>query len=133
MKLSSTVRHMAAIALATVVMSGFALAAEFKPFITADFEAAQKAGKPVIVDVAASWCPTCKAQKPVIDALGKDPSTKDMTIFRMDFDTQKSELASLGGQMQSTLIAFRGTTETGRSVGDTDPQSIAALFATTAK
>jgi thioredoxin 1 len=30
--------------------------------------------------------------------------------------------------MQSTLIAFKGEHETGRSVGDTDPSSIAALL-----
>jgi hypothetical protein len=33
--------------------------------------------------------------------------------------------------MQSTLIAFKGASETGRSVGDTDRSSIAALLSKT--
>jgi hypothetical protein len=45
------------------------------------------------------------------------------------FDAQKDVVRDLGAQMQSTLIAYDGETETGRSVGDTDPQSIGLLFA----
>jgi len=33
-----------------------------------------------------------------------------------------------GARMQSTLITFKGATETARSVGDTEPSSIAALL-----
>jgi len=42
-----------------------------------------------------------------------------------------SALAAFRAQSQSTLIAFRGKTETGRSVGDTGPSSIAALVKST--
>jgi hypothetical protein len=34
----------------------------------------------------------------------------------------------LNAQTQSTLIVFKGETETGRSVGDTDKDKIAALL-----
>ena len=37
-------------------------------------------------------------------------------------------MKSFGAGMQSTLIAFKGERETGRSVGDTDRASIAALL-----
>ncbi|MGD9805062.1 MAG: thioredoxin family protein [Hyphomicrobiaceae bacterium] len=38
------------------------LASDKIAFTPAAFEAAQKAGKPIIVDISATWCPTCKAQ-----------------------------------------------------------------------
>ncbi|CCE02732.1 putative Thioredoxin (H-type,TRX-H) (fragment) [Bradyrhizobium sp. STM 3809] len=37
-------------------------------------------------------------------------------------------MKGFGAQMQSTLIVFKGTTETGRSVGDTKEASISALL-----
>ena len=39
------------------------------PFSQGAFDAALAQGRPVIVDFAADWCPTCKAQKPVVQSL----------------------------------------------------------------
>lgn len=41
----------------------------------------------------------------------------------------KDVVRMLAAWMQSTLIAYRGASETSRSVGDTDPASIGALIA----
>ena len=98
-------------------------------FSPAVFAAAQKEGKSILVAIHASWCPTCKAQKPIITGLLADPKFKDMVMFRMDFDSQEREVRAMKAQMQSTLVAFKGKTETSRSVGDTDPASIANLMA----
>jgi hypothetical protein len=46
----------------------------------------------------------------------------------VDFDSQKDAVKAFGARMQSTLITFKGSLETGRSVGDTNPGSIAALL-----
>jgi thiol-disulfide isomerase/thioredoxin len=105
-----------------------AVAAERQTYDASAFAAAQKAGKSIVVDISAPWCPTCKAQKPTIDKLGADPAYKDLVIFELDFDTGGKALRALNARSQSTLIAFKGETETGRSVGDTNPDSIAALF-----
>ncbi|TGQ32524.1 thioredoxin [Mesorhizobium sp. M00.F.Ca.ET.216.01.1.1] len=106
-----------------------ASAAERNTFDTASFEAAQQRGARILVDISATWCPTCKAQKPIIDSLAEQPVNKDLVIFAVDFDSQKSVVREFRAQSQSTLIAFQDKTETGRSVGDTDPNSIAAWFA----
>ena len=108
-----------------------ALAAGPLPFDGAAFAAAQKAGKPIFVGIHASWCPICKAQAPILAELMADPKFKDLLYFTVDFDSQKDLVRRFGARMQSTLIAFHGATETGRSVGDRDRSSIAALLNTT--
>jgi thioredoxin 1 len=45
----------------------------------------------------------------------------------IDFDSQKDLVNRFGARMQSTLIAFKGEKEEGRSVGDTKRDSIYAL------
>ena len=103
-------------------------AAESKTFDTDSFAAAQKSGKPILVAIHASWCPTCKAQKPILSKLIAEPKFKDLVYFVVDFDSQKDAVKYFGAREQSTLIAFKGATETGRSVGDTERSSIAALL-----
>lgn len=105
-----------------------ATAAEPLAFSPAAFEAAQKAGRPILVEVTAPWCPTCKAQKPIIAALAAKPKFKELAIFQVDFDTQKDALRRFGAQKQSTLIGFKGAKEIGRSIGDTNPASIEDLL-----
>ena len=105
-----------------------AAAEDWKPFDAAAFAEAQKAGKPILIDVFATWCPTCRAQNPILVQLTRDPKYKDMAVFKVDFDTQKDALRAFNAQSQSTLIVFNGETEKGRSVGDTDKESIAALL-----
>jgi len=104
-----------------------AVAAE--KFTPAALEAAQKAGKPILVEVAAPWCPTCKAQKPIIDGLTKSEKFKNFVLLSVDFDTQKDDLRALNARSQSTLIVYKGASEVGRSVGDTNPASVEALLA----
>jgi thiol-disulfide isomerase/thioredoxin len=92
------------------------------------FADAQKAGKPILIFVHAPWCPTCKAQAPVLSKLMAEPKFGNLAYFIIDFDSQKDLVKRFGARMQSTLIAFKGDKEAGRSVGDTDPKSIAALL-----
>ena len=60
------------------------------PFTTEAFKAAQAAGSPILVEIHADWCPTCKAQKPILDKLTADPKFKDLKIFRVDFDCDEA-------------------------------------------
>lgn len=131
MKPFSAILALASAAALSLTFTVSALAAEFKPFQQEAFAAAQKAGQPIVVDITASWCPTCKAQKPIIDRLAKTDAFKDLTVFTVDFDTQKDVVRALGATMQSTLIGYRGTKETARSVGDTKAASIETLFKST--
>lgn len=101
------------------------------PFTQAAFEAAQKAGKSILVDVSAPWCPTCKAQAPIIGKLRKEAKYAGIVLFNVDFDSQKDVLKALNVRSQSTLIGYKGAKETTRSTGDTNPMTIEDLLETT--
>ena len=115
--------------LAPVLLLGSlpAFAAEWKPFDAAAFAQAQKDGKPIFVDIFAAWCPVCRAQNPILTQLTREPKYKDLVVFKVDFDTQKNDVRALKANSQSTLIAYNGAAEKGRTVGDTNPASIATL------
>ena len=98
------------------------------PYSAEAFKAAQASGGPILVEIHADWCPTCKAQSPILDKLTADPKFKDLKIFRVDFDGMKPVVRQFGAQSQSTLIVFNGSSEKGRSVGDTKQASISALL-----
>jgi thioredoxin len=104
-----------------------ASAAEWKSFTQADFAAAKKDGKSILVDIFAPWCPVCRAQNPILTQLTREPEFKDLVVFKVDFDNQKADVRALGATSQSTLITFKGEKETGRSVGETNPDKLAAL------
>ena len=116
------------LALAFAFLASFAAhAADKSPFDAAQFAKAQADNKSILVEVTAPWCPTCKAQKPILEQLTNQSKFKDLKIFEVDFDSRKDVLRDLKVNMQSTLIVYKGNTELGRSTGDTKESSIAAL------
>lgn len=121
-------RRVFAIALCSALASVPAMAFEKKAFETKAFQAAQDAGRPILIEVSAPWCPTCKAQKPILARLAAKPKFKDFAVFEVDFDSQKEVLRMLNVRQQSTLLLFKEAKEVGRSTGDTDPASIEDLL-----
>lgn len=128
-------RHLLALALGAVAagLAAAASAAEVRPFDAKVFAAAQAQGRPILVDVHADWCPTCRAQAPIVDAIVAAPEYRRLLVLKLDFDKQKPDWKRLKVQRQSTLIAFRGPVETGRSVADTRPEAIAAVIHSTVR
>lgn len=93
------------------------------------FKAAQKEGKPIFLEIYAAWCPVCLVQRPIIEDLILSDRFKSVTYLVVEFDRQKDVLRKLNAQKQATLIAFKGKTEVGRTIGDTDRASIEGLMA----
>ena len=98
-----------------------------QPFDAKAFQAAQAARKTILIGVSASWCSTCKRQRPILQNAEKE--RPGLVVFDVDFDSAKDVLRRFGVRHPSTLVVFNGTTEVGRSTGDTDPVSIRALIA----
>lgn len=115
-------------AFALLAASTIALAAGRQAYTAQAFAAAQAAGEPILVHIHAPWCPTCQAQDPILDKLIHEPKFQGLKFFRVDFDSQKDAVREFKATTQSAIIVFKGGKETGRSAGDTDPASIAALL-----
>jgi len=109
-------------------MISLAIAGEIKPYDQKTFDKLAQEGKPVVLAIHATWCPTCKAQKPIINELMGQRAYKDVTTLMIDFDTNKPLLQKYKVPMQSTLIGFKGTREVGRSVADTTHDGIESLI-----
>jgi thiol-disulfide isomerase/thioredoxin len=98
------------------------------PFNQAQFDSMRAAGKPVAVVFHADWCPTCRAQAPVMKDLSQTPELKSVTLFVADYDTEKALKKSLAITQQSTIVVFKDGKESARSTGDTQRDSLAALL-----
>ena len=116
----------AALALATGVP---AAAATVSKFDAASFEAAKAAGRPILVDVKAWWCPVCGSQSRTIKAaVTGNPAYDRLVIFEINYDGQKPDWRALGVQQQGTLIGYKGRNEVGRIAFQTDKQLINGLL-----
>ncbi len=122
------------ILISTLALGGFmalatsAFAAETKPFVQSQFDADKAAGQSILVKVTAPWCPTCKAQKVILDGELAQPKFSKLKVYEVDFDSQKEALRTLDVRMQSTLITYKAGKETGRSTGDTNKASVTGLL-----
>jgi thioredoxin 1 len=105
------------------------MAPHFIAYTDAAFDAAQKAGKPMVVAIAADWCPVCKGQEVTLNKLMAEPAYAKTTFFRVDFDAQKPAVTKFGAKMQSTLIAYKGSKEVGRIAYTADKAKVMALAA----
>jgi thioredoxin 1 len=110
------------------ISAAHASAAERRPFESAAFRGAIESGRPVLVHVTAPWCGECKAQKPIVAALTAQPDYDALTIFDVDFDTQKEALRALKVPKQSTLIVYKHNAEVARAVGITRRDAIEAVL-----
>ena len=88
---------------------------------------AQASGDPVVVDVFAPWCPTCRAQAPILDELRQDERLADATFIKVNFDNEKAFLRAHRIPRQSTILVFKGETEVARSIAETNRTRLRAV------
>ena len=105
-----------------------AQAASKIPFDIAAFKAARDSGKPVVLEIAATWCGPCQVMKRTVSDLIEKPEFKDVTIFSADYDANKEELKSLNAHKVTTLVLYRNKQEVERTVGETQAEKIEPLL-----
>ena len=91
------------------------------------FADAQAAGKTILIDVFAPWCPVCRKQQSTLQSVQKE--RPNLIVFQVDYESSKDLLRRFNVQKQATLIVFKGTNEVGRLSYDADPDKIRALVA----
>lgn len=111
----------------SILSASLSIAGEVKPYTQAGFDQLASEGKPVVLAIQANWCPTCKAQKPIINDLMGQSAFRDVTTLTIDFDAEKPLLKKYKVSTQSTLIGFKGRREVARSLGDTTRAGIETL------
>lgn len=102
--------------------------AEQTPYSQPIFDKLIKDGKPVLVEVHADWCSTCRAQARITDTLLREPPYRGIRALKIDYDRQEAALRTLRVARQSTLIVFKNGKEVGRSLGDTSRDGIESLL-----
>lgn len=115
-------------ALFVALIAGPALAAmTWTTYAPQPFAAAQEAGKTVLVHVTAPWCPTCRAQKPILDELRADTKLDEVVFVTLDYDSQKDFLRTHQVRGQSTILVFKGKQEVSRVVAETGRDRLRAF------
>jgi thiol-disulfide isomerase/thioredoxin len=99
-----------------------------QPYTDEVFAAAQAAGRPILVDIWASWCPTCRRQGRVLTELLAEARFADVLWLKVDFDVQKDTVARFEAPRQSVLIMYRGDAERARVIAETRVDDIRALL-----
>lgn len=92
----------------------------WQTYSQSEFNAAQRSGKTIVVDVYADWCPTCRAQAPILEELRSEHQSKDVLFVKVNFDDEKGFLRAHRIPRQSTVLVFKGTNEVARSIAETN-------------
>ncbi|MBI4521489.1 MAG: thioredoxin family protein [Gemmatimonadetes bacterium] len=99
-----------------------------EPFSPERFAALQAQGELVLLDVFASWCPTCAEQQKILSAYRQEHPDVKLHILEINFDTDKQWVRQFRAPRQSTLILFRGPQQLWYSVAETRPDVIVAAL-----
>lgn len=107
--------------------------ATVEPFTEARFSALQTEGALVLVDVSATWCPTCAKQHLVLNQFRATHPNIPLRTLTVDFDTQKEWVRHFRAPRQSTFILFRGKEQKWFAVAETRTQKITEEILAAAK
>ncbi len=128
-KLLSSLALLAALFIAApaVFMAAPALAFEVIPYAKPAAEAAIASGKPVLLEVYASWCPTCQAQHEAVLSMKDEAAYRNFAVFQIDFDGQKDVVKALKVP-RSTLILYKGGKEITRESWGATKEDVARVL-----
>jgi thiol-disulfide isomerase/thioredoxin len=87
-----------------------------------------KRGEPLLVEVYASWCPTCLAQHKAFEQLIEEGRQPDVRAIRVDFDRDTIFRERNNLNYTGILIFYRNGKEVTRVAGLTSAEKIEAFL-----
>jgi thiol-disulfide isomerase/thioredoxin len=106
-------------ALTGLVLSTASFALDSESFTEERFEALKAEGAVVLIDVWATWCPTCRKQREILAEFQAAHPEAEVTILEVDYDDDKDLVRRFRAPRQSTLVLFRGEEQLWFSVAET--------------
>lgn len=88
------------------------------------FEKYQSEGTPVLIDVWASWCPTCKIQQEVLGEYFNNHPDSKIKVLVIDYDEQQEWVRYFKAPRQSTLYLYQNNEQVWFSVAETRAEQI---------
>jgi thioredoxin 1 len=83
------------------------------------FAELQENGELVLIDIFATWCPTCARQHEVLKKYREQHPDVELHILTVDYDDDRQYVRQLRAPRQSTLLLFKGETQFWYSVAET--------------
>lgn len=112
------------LAVVLLVLSGSASALEKERFSEARFQALQSQGAVVLIDIYATWCPTCAEQQKVLERYLQAHPDVPLHILEVNWDEDKQWVRAFRAPRQSTLILYRGEEQVWYAVAETREKAI---------
>jgi thiol-disulfide isomerase/thioredoxin len=112
------------IAACFIALLSFSASAQKQPFNETLYEQYQESGTVFLVDVFASWCPTCKKQSQIIDQYFTEHPDSKIQVLVVDYDEQKEWVTHFRAPRQSTLLLYKGKEQLWFSVAETNKSKI---------
>lgn len=79
-------------------------AGAYQDFSQVAYEQALADGKTVILDFHADWCPTCRANEPIITSVFNSNTDTNIVGFKVDYDNEVELKRTFNVVSQSTII-----------------------------
>lgn len=92
------------------------------------FEALQAQNALIMVDVHATWCPTCAQQTEILKEYKIQRPDVELHWLKVDFDDQKKWVKRFRAPRQSTLLLYRGKEQLWFSVAETRADKVFAII-----
>lgn len=114
--------------LCSLALSPWAQALEQQTFTKERFDQLQSQKALILINISATWCPTCRRQHEILETYQKQRPDSGIHILRVDFDDQKEWVTHFKAPRQSTLILYSGTEQVWFSVAETREAKIFAAL-----
>ena len=119
-RLFALIAVIGALVVGAMQLSAQANTSGWQTYNEAEFIMAQGKGKTIVVDVYADWCPTCRAQAPILDELREERQNGNTLFVKVNFDDEKAFLRRHRVPRQSTVLVFKGKKEVARTIAQTN-------------